>query len=265
MAPEEFSHPVTALGSSAYYAVRFSPPARRRLLTLVLAWHQEQRDVLVDCRDPGVARLKLQWWRDELERARSGRAEHPLSQAMAPALRAGDLTPEPLVAMADGAEIEARGWRPGDFIELMEHTERDQGSLFELLGRIIGVDDLDQIRALRQLGAYAGLVCRIRDLGPQARRHRPCLPRDLWPADQIHGNQGTALTPVLGQLASQSRDLVRQARRAAAGVPPVAVLTSLRDALLDELEAAGFPVLDRRMSLTPLYKVWRAWRAASRR
>ena len=41
-------------------------------------------------------------------------------------------------------------------------------------------------------------------------------------------------------------------------------MAAIYQALLDEIERDGFNVLDRRTSLTPLRKLWIAWKTARR-
>ena len=62
-----FPNPATPLGSSTYYSLRFSPPGLRDDLAILAAWRHQVRIILVEVSDPGVARLKLQWWREELD------------------------------------------------------------------------------------------------------------------------------------------------------------------------------------------------------
>ena len=38
------------------------------------------------------------------------------------------------------------------------------------------------------------------------------------------------------------------------------IMGAIYRAVLDEIERAGFPVLDQRISLTPIRKLWIAWR-----
>ena len=76
-----FPNRATPLGSSAYYSLRFAPKELRDDLAALLAWRHEVTAILEVVSDPGVARLKLQWWRDELERTFAGEARHPLTSS----------------------------------------------------------------------------------------------------------------------------------------------------------------------------------------
>ena len=54
-------------GSSFYYSFRFLPPDRRAAIIALYAFCREVDDVVDECSDPGVARTKLQWWREEID------------------------------------------------------------------------------------------------------------------------------------------------------------------------------------------------------
>ena len=79
-----FPNLATPLGSSTYYSLRFSPPPLRDDLAILAAWRHQVRAILEDVSDSGVARLKLQWWREEAGRLDKGKPSHPLSQALQP-------------------------------------------------------------------------------------------------------------------------------------------------------------------------------------
>ena len=79
--PEEFRFPniATPPGSSAYYLVRFSPPGLRDRQAVLFAWRRELQRLL-NSSDPGVARIKLDYWRRELQPAQRAQSRHPLAQ-----------------------------------------------------------------------------------------------------------------------------------------------------------------------------------------
>ncbi|MGD9355846.1 MAG: squalene/phytoene synthase family protein, partial [Chromatiales bacterium] len=80
----EFRFPniATPEGSSAYYLVRFTPVELRERQAVLFAWRRELQRLL-DSSDPGVARLKLDYWRNELRPDQLGKSRHPLAQMIA--------------------------------------------------------------------------------------------------------------------------------------------------------------------------------------
>jgi phytoene/squalene synthetase len=70
--------------------------------------------VLEEVSDPGVARLKLDWWRDEIRRTIQGSPRHPLSHLLAPAVARNALPESAFIGIADRVEAELRRQNPAD-------------------------------------------------------------------------------------------------------------------------------------------------------
>ena len=262
-----FPNPATPLGSSAYYSVRFSPAPLRDDLALVLGWHREIRSVLVDCSDPRVAALKLQWWREELERTYADSPRHPLSRWLAPVIRQRGLPKTPFEQIA--GQTEAEVLRPGhaDETALANACERVTGGLFELLARCHGVEDPQALTDVRRMGTFCGLTYCIRGVGASLRRGRRVIPDNLLQEaglmpDRIGAAEASPKTrALLRRMAQRARQAAPEHARRRAGLPDcVAVRTGILRALLDELERSDFEVLDRHLGLSPLRKLWIAWR-----
>lgn len=270
-----FPSAATPPGSALYYSIRLAPAALRDELAALVGWRHEVRCILTSVSDPGVARLKLDWWRGELGRAFRALTDppagiaaeppgHPLSLALQPVLGRHQLPVEPFLAIAERVEAELRCQVPPDRRAWQEAEEHDLGALFELLIRCHGIAGMPELARARRLGGYCGQVYRLRDAGRLLRAGRAVLS-----AEQLGTVQPTAagrreLPRLLAAAGSQLR-----ADRAAtddAGLPLcLRIHVRLMDALLAELAAAGFEVLDQRIGLTPIRKLWLAWRESRRR
>ena len=74
--PEQYvQEKAAASGSSFYYAFLFLSPPRRAAITAFYAFCREVDDVADEVSDPGVAAVKLAWWRSEVGAAFAGTAE----------------------------------------------------------------------------------------------------------------------------------------------------------------------------------------------
>jgi phytoene synthase len=261
-----FPNRATPLGSSSYYSIRFSPPELRQDLAVLHAWRHQLRAILDDVSDPGVARLKLQWWREELQHTCEGEPRHPLSFALHPVLARHGLPAGPFLQMADRVDDEILRRHPRDEAQLAGTCERDLGALFDLASRCHGIDDPDQIRAARNLGAFCGLVYLIRDSGALARQGRTLLPTDslsslgLSPERLRERDHRARLPELLPDTARQARELL-EASGDYGRLPPFArIRCALLATLLRELEDSEFDVAEQRIGITALRKLWLAWR-----
>lgn len=265
-----FPNRATPPGSSAYYSVRFAPRDLRHDLAALLAWRHELRAILDDVSDPGVARLKLQWWRDELDRTRRGEPRHPLSKVLAPILEGQRLPDEPFQRIADVVEADILRRQPANGPALSAACEGDQGSLFELIARCHGIDDAELLGVARRLGAYCARVYLIRDSGALVRQGRAVFPADRLRQRGLSAEalkqreRRDALPGLLADAAVEARSDKPPADRVSRLPPSVRVRASILSVLLEELERSRFDLADQRVGLTPLRKLWIAWRESHR-
>src|SRR3569833_1679217 len=83
MTPDDYCEQKTAgAGSSFSYSFLFLDPDERRAMTVLYAFCREVDDVVDECSEPSIARIKLAWWRDEVARSYAGAAQHPVGKAL---------------------------------------------------------------------------------------------------------------------------------------------------------------------------------------
>jgi len=267
-----FSGRATPPGSTAYYALRFAPRARRDDLAAVYGWRAVLRAIPEQVTDRGVAAAKLHWWREELQRVHAGRPTHPLGECLAPLVARRHLPAKPFLDLAWSTEAVLAHHRARDFAELVGLAEQDLGALLELVLRAQGDDDPDRIARARGLGAYCSLVYMIRDSGALLRRGHVGIIPGTWlqalgagPDDLIRPIGPHLMPRLLAGLGEKAA-----ATRARAGDPvdlPVTARVEVRlaDSLLAELAQTGFDLMDQRIALTPLHELWQGWRESRRR
>jgi phytoene synthase len=270
-----FPNPATPAGSSTYYSLRFAPADLRDDLAALHGWRHQVRAVLDQVSDPGVATAKLGWWREELQRTFAGTPTHPLSKRLAPLIDRLGSGPKPFLDLAWSTEAALTRHWPKDLGELRACAAQDLGALFELVLRLQsqagGAPDPGQIARVRRLGAYCSIVYQIRDSGWLLHRGR----LGFIPADRL---RSLGLTPeslgqpagrhqmprLLGEVAQEARGLRGDGDDLADLPVTMRVRVRILDLLLAELEAVGFDLLDRRVGLTPIRKLWHAWRESRR-
>jgi 15-cis-phytoene synthase len=258
-------------GSSFYYSFRFLPPERRRAITAFYAFCREVDDVADECHDQTLAQAKLAWWRNEVARLYAGKPEHPVTQALQGAIGPYHLPEDAFGQIIDGMEMDLGLVRYPDFKALRLYCHRVAGVVGEVAAQIFGVSNRATLKYANKLGLAFQLTNIIRDVGEDARRNRIYLPQDelarfgVTEADikaaQV-SKQFVQLMEYQYQRAIQTYDeamaLLPAADRKAQR--PGLVMAAIYRTLLEEIRADGFRVLDRRTSLTPLRKLWIAWR-----
>lgn len=262
-------------GSSFYYAFRFLPDAQRRAITTLYAFCREVDDVVDECSDAGVARLKLQWWRDEIARVFAGTPQHPVGQSLAEQIDRYNLPKEYFLEIIDGMEMDLDRHRYATHKDLALYCYRVAGVVGLLSAEIFGYQNRQTLKYATELGAAFQLTNILRDVREDARRGRLYLPsedlqrfkvneQDILSYQQTPQVQAL-LTALLGRTRAHYRrafELLPDEDRAAqrAGL----IMAAIYQATLDEIERDGLRVLERRVALTPLRKLWIAWRTARR-
>ena len=179
MTPDEYCQQrAAASGSSFYYSFLFLEPRRRRAITALYAFCREVDDVVDECPDAGLARTKLDWWRGELAALYTGRAGHPVTQALAATLQDFHLPQEQLLEIIDGMEMDLDHTRYADFKALHLYCYRVASVVGLLAAEIFGYTDRQTLKYAHDLGLAFQLTNIIRDVGEDARRGRIYLPQD---------------------------------------------------------------------------------------
>ncbi|MGE5087523.1 MAG: presqualene diphosphate synthase HpnD [Candidatus Levyibacteriota bacterium] len=274
MTPDEYcARKAAQSGSSFHYSFRLLPPDRRRAITALYSFCREVDDVVDEVSDPGVARAKLAWWRAEIATVYEGVPSHPVTQALAASNRRFPLPQALLQTVIDGMEMDLDQVRYPDFAALETYCHRVAGVVGVMSAEIFGYDDPATRDYARDLGIAFQLTNIIRDVGEDARRGRIYLPLDelarfgVAPSDVLRCRASPQFAALMQTQVARARDWYdralstlppRDRRAQRAGLAMAAIYRTL----LDEIERDGYRVLDRRIALTPLRKLWIATRTA---
>lgn len=267
-----------APGSEFYYTFLFERPVRRARLQAAAALGNALIGVPEGCSDPGLARIKLAWWREELGRLAEGRSRHPLTQALQQASGGGSaaagaalgelaLAVEAGMALAGGTDEAA----------LRHHCEATGGRLWALLGELgtfaEGTAAAPARAPMVRLGA---LLERLRltletrrDLGRGwLRLPREALARHGLDAATLAGQAEhpavlALFRETLAGLDRESGDCAHALRDTGAPLCAHTALALAR-ARLGEIQRDGGRLLTHRVLLTPLRSLWVAWRTRRR-
>lgn len=247
------------------------PPPRRAAITAFYAFCREVDDVVDEVQDAGVARTKLAWWRSEVAKAFAGEPTHPVMKALMPLAADYRIEAPQLLAIIDGCEMDLEQTRYLDYIGLQRYCHLVAGVVGEVAARIFGQTEDRTTEYAHKLGLAFQLTNIIRDVGEDALRGRIYLPvSELQQFDvKAHEVLQRLHTPRFVELmrfqAQRAHTLYDEALALLPEIDrrsqkPGLMMASIYRTLLREIERDGFLVLDRRTSLTPLRKLWLAWK-----
>ncbi len=272
MTPEAYCQEKAAKsGSSFYYAFLFLPPQRRAAITALYAFCREVDDVVDESTDPSLAARTLDWWREEIDRLYAGTPTHPVTRALQPHVEPFSITRPRLLEIVAGMEMDLHQSRYLDFAGLAHYCHHVAGVVGLLSSNIFGAVDPKSADYAEKLGLAVQLINIIRDVGEDARIGRIYLPVDelkrfdVPAADLLAGRSSPAFVELMRFQAARARRIYDEAM---ALLPPVdrrvqrtgLIMGAIYRVLLDEIERADFAVLNQRIALTPVRKLWIAWR-----
>ena len=272
MTPEEYCRDNAApVGTPFYYSILFLPPWQRRAMTAVYAFRLEMITLVNECRDITVAEKKLAWWREEIRSAFLGSPHHPVTRALSPSLKHCNLQEEYFEEIIDGTQMDLQFSRYPSFNELSLYVYRISGVIGQICAEIFGYDHRHTPRATHKLWMALQLTRFIHNLHDDIARGRVYVPLDEMEQFEVSGmdlTMGETTDGVKNLLAIQSQRARKLLHEGLEQLPAedryrhlgTMILARLALTLLNEIEADGYRILERKVELTPLRQLWIAWR-----
>jgi len=166
-----------------FFCALFAPPEQREALLLLAAFNHELARAREVAREPLLALIRLNWWREVV----AGEAKpHEIATPLAAALDSGVFAREDLLALITAREIEAEPEIP-DFATFLAYARGTAGRLARIGGKILGADS----GAVEDLGTAYGISGMLRAAPYLGAQGRCLLPADGTPVeDLIHHARG---------------------------------------------------------------------------
>ena len=271
MTPDQYCRDkVTQAGSSLYYAILFLPSPTRRALNVLYAFHRELVDISISCSDASVARAKLGWWYDELNRMVAGSSRHPISQALQLVIEQYDLEPEQLTELFEGVQM-AIGQLAYDSLHDLElNARRTAGVTSVMAAQICGYQDAQTTEYAKQIGTAIALAESLQNTRQDAMRGHINLPHEKLrqfsvPRDAIRMGEQSGQVKAL--FSSHARHIREKIHEASALLPECdrypqrssVTMSEIHSTALRAIERGDLRFLERPGVLSPLRKLWIAW------
>lgn len=263
---------VRRLDRDRYRAALFAPRPQRDHLLSLFAFNIELARVREEVSEAMLGEIRLQWWREALERAQSGEAVgHPVADALALAMRRCVLPGDLLADMIDARASDLGATPMPDQTHLEDYLARTAGTVFQLGGYIFGERDARAAHLARHAGVAFGLAGIMRALPVHRAQGLITLPTAELEAAGVqtgeirHGKVSEAVTDELARLRG-----VAEQHRAAAAAEFAALRREARPAFLPLALVSGQLRSLARKDRDPLRELpapqpvsglWRMWRA----
>lgn len=276
MTPDQYcQEKAVQSGSSFYYSFLYLPQEKRRAITALYAFCREVDDVVDECADESVARMKLAWWRQEIvsvfSEEHGKEPSHPVAKALVSVIKTINLSAGQLIEIIDGMEMDLDYKRYADFSTLKLYCHHVAGVVGQLSAEIFGYHNRQTLEYAHNLGLAFQLTNIIRDVGEDARRNRIYLPEDelvqfgVSSEDILYSRESDNFRRLIEFQIERAETYYIQAFSA---LPiedrknqlPGLIMAAIYRTLLEEIKDDGCQVLRQRVSLTPIRKLWIGWK-----
>ncbi|VAW93585.1 Phytoene synthase [hydrothermal vent metagenome] len=276
MTPEQYCQEKTAKsGSSFYYSFLFLPPVKRKAITAVYAFCREVDDIVDDCTNIEIAERKLAWWQDEISRLYQQQAQHPVTKALGTTLQNFDLPEEYFQEIIDGMKMDLNIHRYQTFSELSLYCYRVASVVGLIAAEIFGYKDKLTLKYAHNLGMAFQLTNILRDVKEDTQRNRIYIP--LEELEQFSVTEQDLLNNI--NTKNSTKLFIHQANRAhkyydkaMSFLPELdryqqctgIIMSEIYKATLNKIQRENYCVLEKRVSLPALKKLWLAWKTVRR-
>jgi phytoene synthase len=176
-----------------------------------------------------------------------------------------------LQSVIEGCQMDLEQTRYLDYPNLQRYCHLVAGVVGEVAAAIFGQTQAQTTTYAHTLGQALQLTNIIRDVGEDAQRGRIYLPVNELQRFDVKAHEILKRVPserFQALMAFQAQRAHALYDEAFALLPeadhrsqkPGLMMASIYRSLLREIEAQNFPVLERRVRLTPLRKLWLAWK-----
>ena len=280
MTPEQYCEKKTrGSGSSFFYAFLFLSPEKRRAMMALYAFCREVDDIADDTQDKELAQKKLMFWKKEIESVFRDEAQHPVGMELMWTRKHFPIDKEMLDEMIEGMLMDVSGKPIVTDEDLNLYCYRVAGVVGLMSIAVFGfTQEASKTFALR-MGDALQFTNILRDVYEDTRIGRIYLPQQTRAKFKVtdqdirtgFGNdeeKNRNLRDLLAHYAEKAEQAYQDALKALPAedrksLTPSLMMGAIYYAHLHRLREINFDVWHRHARISPLRKIWIAYRAWS--
>lgn len=253
--------------SNFYYSFLFLPKEKREAMYAVYAFCRSVDDVADGPAPLLEKRTSLDEWRRELDRCYHGKAVHPITMTLTQAIRRFSIPQEYFDELITGVEMDLTCSRYPTFPELYTYCYRVAGVVGLMCIEMFGYRNPHAKDYAVNLGVALQLTNIMRDLRVDAERGRIYLPQEeltrfgYSERELLQGVYNPAFVELMRSCSEQARQYFHSARQSLAvedrrSLFAAEIMGTIYYQLLETIEASGYRVFDRTITLPTRRKLW---------
>jgi Phytoene/squalene synthetase len=242
---------VERFDNDRYLCAAYAPPPCRQSLIALYAFNLEVARIREQAREPLLAQIRLQWWREMIDKVFAGETpSQPAAAALAEAVRRHGIVPEDLDRYFDGRAQDLEDTAPADLAALEDYAAATVGSLSAMALRVLGAGDDGAHAAMRHVAIAWALIGLVRAVPFHASARRVYLPTELNRCAGLNvfvlfdKGDTSGLSQVCEEIATSAASHLRAARAMRRDVPrialPAILIATIGDHYLARLRRSGY-------------------------
>jgi len=257
-----------------FLAALFAAADRRPLLYALYAFDLELTGLAGRLREPLAGEMRLQWWREVIEGARTEEAAgHPVARGLLAAVAQAPLSRDTLFGLLDARASGLYDDPIASVAQFEVHAGASTGSVLDLAARILGADDGP---ALNAAVAPASIAIACADaavrFAAEASRGRVSVPLEILArhgataAEATGGRATPAIVAALADVRRLGLEYFEAARLAILQLPvavrPAFLQVSLVPLFIARAARSGGDPFQAPVTIAPWRRQWALWRAS---
>jgi phytoene synthase len=247
-----------------FLATLFAPEASQPHLMALYAFNTEIARIREAVSEPKLGEIRLAWWRDTIGGIFAGApSEHPVAQALTPAIEAASLPIQPFLGLIEGRQFDLYDDPMPTMGDLEGYLGETSSALIQLAAMILAGPHARSLAGAAGLAGVAyGLAGLLRSLPVQRARGQCHVPKDflarqgLTPVEWLSGRDAQKNAVVISELCDHATKRLSEARMAAgAGLGaalPAFLPVSLTELYLRRVRALGAGALTKEAHVSQL-------------
>lgn len=258
-------------GSNVHYAILFEPEELKHQLLPVFALHYEISACLTASTDPGVTRMKLEWWSEELIRLSEAKPRHPITLSLQSIINKTHVSNTPLLKYLATINAIIARQSIATINDWFDKLTRGMGQIWLFAASLSVRENSPSGSLIQTNGGTIFLLELLQNLGLYISRGYIFLPDELLEqheynkyelvSDREDGSTNAMFKILIDRLEQQLDTCHASLLKDKGNTPDYnLIMNRLAKNVCIEIRLDGYQLLRHRIALTPVRKLWIATR-----
>lgn len=257
-------------GSNLYYATIFETPKNKKLIITLHAFLYELSDIINECSDPGVARIKLKWWQEEIDRLANKQARHPVAKQMQTCIDVNQNLKSTFDSVIEFFNHFIFIEQADSLDTVLSLYKSTSGEIWHQCAQQLNSVKTDSLAIMRETGALIHFIICLQQPNTYINETRCIIPASYINSNDLpglrlettnkHKKQKEIFSPLLIELKTRLDESYKKLKTEDnVCLKHGLILNRLAFKTCNEILQDGCNLLDKNISLTPIRKLWTAW------